>query len=212
MKPFRKINPTRNYTGPQKRHYRDYREELARDFNGRCAYTDCSHKWWGDGFHIDHFVPKKPKVTDGGRLAAFQAREHTYTNLVYACPQVNRAKSNDWPSEDPDISVVEGRGYIDPYSDFNQHFERTNAGAIMPKAGDAVAGYMWQKLKLYLRRYELYWRIDEISLRAKELQRLREVLALPPEDNAELMEAIADLAGEQQRYLEYLDYPVELNR
>ena len=201
MKPFRKINPSRTYTGPAKGHYRDYRAELAQDFNGRCAYTDCSHKWWADGFHIDHFAPKKPKLTDPGQLAAFQAREHLYTNLVYACPQVNRAKSNDWPSEDPDVNVVEGRGYIEPCSDFNQHFERTDTGAIVPRAGDTVAAYMWQKLRLYLRRYELYWRIDEISLRTKELLRLRDVLILPAVDRAELVEAIADLAQEQTNYL-----------
>jgi len=212
MKQFRKINPNRNYAGAPKRHYRDYRDELKQDFNGRCAYTDCSHKWWADGFHIDHFVPKKPKLANLAHLVAFQEREHLYTNLVYACPQVNRAKGNDWPSEDPEISIVEGRGYIDPCSDFNQHFERTDTGAIVPKAGDTVAAYMWQKLRLYLSRYELYWRIDEISLRTKELLRLRDALTLPAADRAELLEAIADLTQEQTKYLEYLEYPVELNK
>lgn len=212
MKPFRNSHPTRTYVGAAKASYKDYRKELEQDFNGRCAYTDCSQMWWADGFHIDHFVPKKPKLTDPARMAAFQAREHSYANLVYACPQVNRAKGNDWPSEDPDVAVVGDRGYVDPCSDFNTLFERTDSGGIVPK-DNPIAKYMWEKLRLYLKRYELYWRIEQIIIRSKELLRLQEALTLPEAERVELLESIADLTREHNKYLEYLGlHQIELNK
>jgi hypothetical protein len=204
MKPFRNTHPRRTYAGPAKAHYSLYREELARDFNNRCAYTDCSSMWWADGFHIDHFAPKKPKVSDPARQQSFKDREHLYTNLVYACPQVNRAKGNDWPSEDPDVSIVGERGYFDPCSNFNDYFERTDSGAIVPK-DNPVAAYMWKRLKLYLKRYELYWRIEQIIIRLRELERLRTCLTLPAAIRVEVLESIADLTAEHTRYLGYLE-------
>ncbi|EKD86163.1 MAG: hypothetical protein ACD_37C00436G0003 [uncultured bacterium] len=204
MKPFRDKHPRRTYVGPARTHYRDYKADLERDFNGRCAYTDCSHIWWADGFHIDHFAPKKPKVTNPARLQSFQDREHVYENLVYACPQVNRAKGNDWPSEDPNVSIVDDHGYFDPCSDFNLYFERTDGGGILPK-DYPVANYMWKKLRLYLKRYELYWRIEQIIIRMRELERLRSSLNLPSAMRTEVLESIADLTAEYTKYLSYLD-------
>lgn len=211
MKLFRNKHPRRTYTGPAKTHYREYRAELAADFNNRCAYTDCSSMWWADGFHIDHFAPRKPRLTDPAQLVNFTAREHLYTNLVYACPQVNRAKGNDWPSEDPDTPIVGERGYLDPCSNFNDYFERTDSGGIVPK-NNPVAVYMWKRLKLYLKRYELYWRIEQIVIRLKELERLRTGLVLPDEMRTEVLESIADLTAEYTRYLDYLQVnPADLN-
>lgn len=211
MKQFRDKHPTRTYAGPAKTHYSQYRPELAQDFNNRCAYTDCSSMWWAGGFHIDHFAPKKPKLTDPARLQGFRDREHVYENLVYACPQVNRAKSNDWPSEDPTVSVVGDRGYFDPCSDFNVYFERTDSGGIVPK-DNPIAIYMWRKLRLYLKRYELYWRIEQIVIRLRELERIRTTLILPDAIRTEVLNSIADLAAEHTKYLGYLEVnPAALN-
>lgn len=204
MKQFRAKTVIRTYVGPAKHHYSDYRDDLIRDFNGHCAYTDCSHAWWAGGFHIDHFVPKNPKITDPAIKAGFQAREHSYNNLVYACPQINRAKSNDWVSEDPNIAVVGDNGYFHPSEDFNLYFERTDAGGILPK-DNPVARYMWKKLKLYLKRYELYWRLEQIAFRQEELLSLRKRLSLPLELETEVYRSIAELTEEYIKYFRYLE-------
>jgi len=204
MKTFRSKHPSRTYTGPKKSSYGDYRADLARDFNGRCGYTDCSHAWWGGGFHIDHFAPKKPKIADPTQLAKFHALENEYSNLVYACPQVNRAKWNDWASNDPAVPVVDDKGYLDPCMDFNQYFERTDSGGIMPK-DDPIAKYMWEKLKLYLFRYELYWRMEQLASRLDQLQKFRTLPKLPQNVQLEILTAIADLASEHRSYFQYLE-------
>ncbi len=205
MRVFRSKHPKRTYSGTPKKHYSEYREELRSDFNGRCAYTDCVDVWWGDGFHVDHFAPKKPDIADPDKLKKFKEREHLYTNLVYACPQVNRAKSNDWVSDDPDIAFLADRGYLDPCEvDYNDYFERTDAGGIVPKE-NPVAKYMWVTLKLYLKRYELYWRIEQITLRLQRLIKLRGNISLPAPIKAEIDGSIADLTEEYMRYLNYLN-------
>lgn len=203
MKTFRSSSPQRTYTGLQKSNYQDYREHLAQDFNHRCGYTDCRDMWWAGGFQIDHFAPQKPKITDAGKLAKFTALESVYGNLVYACPQINRAKSNDWATDDPEKPTTESMGYYDPCLDFNEYFERTDSGGIVPKA-DPVAEYMWRKLKLYLRRYEFFWRLDQLHDRKVELHRLRNLPGIPDAEKRDIVQAIVDLDDEFTSYLQYL--------
>lgn len=203
MRKFRNKHPQRTYMGSPKKHYRDYHAELITDFNGRCAYTDCQMKWWGDGMHIDHFAPRKPTLADKSKAQAFVKLEHVYSNLVYACPQINRAKGNDWPSEDPAKPRVGNRGYIDPCSDFNKYFARQDGGSIVPK-DHPVAKYMWQKLKLYLIRYELYWRMEQIEDRQDELLRLSDLPSLPNAIRRDVEKAIVDLTREYRKYSQYL--------
>jgi 5-methylcytosine-specific restriction endonuclease McrA len=204
MKTFRSKNPQKTYSGPAKEKYTDYHSELREDFNRRCAYTDCSDSWWQDGFHIDHFIPKKPKVADPQKKAKFLEFEHEYDNLVYACPQVNRAKGNDWPSDDPSISQLGDKGYISPRGDFNEYFERTDSGGIIPK-DHPIAKYMWVTLKLYLIRYELYWRLEQLAFRSEELARLSVKLSLPDELRLLVADQISELLAEHTKYKEYLD-------
>lgn len=204
MKTFRTKSPQKTYSGPAKAKYTDYHSELREDFNHRCAYTDCSDSWWQDGFHIDHFIPKKPKVSDPAKKASFLAFEHDYDNLVYACPQVNIAKGNDWPSDDPSISEFEDKGYLHPRGDFNEYFERTDTGGIVPK-DNPVAIYMWTTLKLYLIRYELYWRMEQLAFRAEELARLNTSILLPDKLKLLVADQISELLAEHTKYKEYLD-------
>lgn len=126
--------------------YESFKPYLAKDFNRRCGYTDCSDFWFGgsNNFHIDHFIPwknypKRPNLkTD-------------YSNLVYSCSYVNILKSND-----------EG-DYIDPCdNDFNDHFDRYDDGSIVPKAASIEANYMYKKLKLGMQRYRIIWLLDTI--------------------------------------------------
>jgi hypothetical protein len=205
MKTFRNKHPQRTYTGTAKEKYTEYHSELREDFNHRCAYTDCSDSWWQDGFHIDHFAPKEPRsVKDAVKKAKFKALENSYSNLVYACPQVNRSKQDDWPSDDPAISQVGDKGYIDPCTDFNEYFERTNEGAIVPK-DNQIAKYMWKRLKLYLIRYELYWRMEQLAARSTRLASLSKTANLPDEIKSEAQGLMADLIEEHAKYERYLD-------
>jgi hypothetical protein len=204
MRVFRNNHPQRKYTGKPKPHYDDYRQILREDFNGRCGYTDCLDIWWGDSFHIDHFAPKKPNIKDPVKLEKFANKEHLYTNLVYACPPVNRAKGNDWPSDDPDIHSFGNRGYLDPsVTNFNDYFERTDAGGIVHKE-NPIAEYMWNRLKLYLKRYEIYWRVEQIIDRKRKLHDLRDKVNLPIEIKRDIETGLADLDREHMKYFEYL--------
>lgn len=202
MKKFRSEHPIRSTTVPVRSNYRDYRDQLASDFNGKCGYTDCHHRWFGVKFQVDHFAPQNPDVDDD-KKQAFSDLSTTYTNLVYSCPQINRAKSNDWPSDDPTISTKDGKGYFDPCVDFNEHFYRTNGGGILPRENDDVALYMWRKLKLYLRRYEVYWRLELLHVNLRKLVQIRET-TIEVDDLNEVNSAIADLAEQLTSYFEYL--------
>lgn len=205
MRTFQNKRPQRTYSGIPKPRYQDYHNELREDFNHRCAYTDCSDSWWQDGFHVDHFAPKSPRIVDLTKKAKFEALKNDYSNLVYACPQVNRAKSDDWPSDDPAITELASKGYLDPCNnDFNDYFERTDSGGIVPK-DHPISRYMWEKLQLYLIRYELYWRMEQLAFRYEELGRLKRSISLPAEIRQEASDLIDDLIDEHSKYKKYLD-------
>lgn len=183
--PFRSGTPCRTYAGPVFTSYRKYKDVLAADFQRRCGYTDCSDVWFGgkSGFHIDHFKPK----------SKHPHLECTYSNLVYACSHVNQAKSDDDSSD-----------YLDPCDeDYNQHFGRDQDGNIVPLPGSPQATYMYQKLKLYLRRYGVIWSLDRLE---EKIHELRDLLRRSPdaESKAELMEELDLLIGEYFSYKKYL--------
>jgi len=150
MKKFRKQTPVRTCTKKYKK-YTSYKPYLAKDFNYKCGYTDCSDFWFGgrSTFHIDHFKPfsKNP------------ALETAYSNLVYCCSYVNILKSDD-----------EG-DYLDPCNiDYNLHFKRSSDGAIIPITTSKEANFMHNKLQLYLSRYRIIWMLDEILSRLEKLK------------------------------------------
>ena len=152
---FRAKAPTRTYSGKELSDYRGYKSFLEKDFNERCGYTDCYQFWFGGrrNFQIDHFKPKSKH----GDL------ETKYSNLVYSCSYVNRAKSDDIGD------------YIDPCdTDYNEHFYRDSSGNIFPKSTSASAKYMYKKMKLYLKRYAIIWMLDQLEQRMFKLQELIE--------------------------------------
>ncbi|MGE5298830.1 MAG: hypothetical protein ACM3KF_02200 [Acidobacteriota bacterium] len=201
MKKFRESHPIRTADVAEENDYHKYLPQLTKDFNGRCGYTDSSHVYWGVKFQIDHFAPLKPDVKEN-KKQAFKDGELNYYNLVYACPQVNRAKWNDWASDSPTTPILNDKGYYDPCTeDFNDHFYRTDGGGIMPKAGDVVAEYMWSKLKLYLKRYELYWRIDILKEKQAHLSDISHKI----DDDTEILRLIRDFGDEIRKYENYLD-------
>jgi uncharacterized protein (TIGR02646 family) len=177
---FRSIAPERTYTGAELNDYRRYKEALEKDFNEKCGYTDCQQSWFGgkSNFQIDHFKPK----------SIYPELITKYSNLIYSCSYVNRAKSDD----DGD--------YIDPCDgDYNMHFHRDTLGNIYPNESSATAKYMYKRLKLYLKRYSIIWMLEQLELK---MQYLKERVEVTNNDEAkELFVAIA---------FKYLDYKKSL--
>jgi hypothetical protein len=179
---FRNNHPIRTHKKSEA-NYRRYKPYLAKDFFNRCGYTDCRDFWFGgkNNFHIDHFIPWKT-YPDKPNLKT------DYSNLVYACSYVNILKSND-----------EG-AYIDPCNvDFNEHFSREADGTIIPNSKSEEATFMYRKLKLHLRRYQIIWMLDAI-LEKKKL--LLEVITRTNEEN--LKDLYIEMDSLFTYYLEYL--------
>lgn len=180
---FRDISPSRKCTKTFT-NYRSFKPYIAVDFNSRCGYTDCSDFWFGgiNTFHIDHFKPwkKNPQL------------KTSYSNLVYCCSYVNILKSDD-----------EGT-YLDPCDvDYNTHFERDANGNIIPKNTSAEAKYMHSKLKLYLKRYQIIWKLDQLHIKMKRIQ---DAIKNPKNSliKHDLQILNSDLAMELTSYIEYL--------
>lgn len=183
---FRENPPVRTFKKTYSS-YGSYKPYLAKDFFNRCGYTDCSDFWFGgvNNFHIDHFLPWKnyPKLP---------ALKTDYQNLVYCCSYVNILKSND------EIS------YIDPCNvDFNLHFKRDNIGNILPIAKSKEAKYMYKKLKLFMKRYQIIWTLDNIFRKMKLLKEAIEKTK-DSELKNELLIANGELGMVMTEYLEYL--------
>lgn len=173
--PFRNESPQRTCT-KQKGRYSDYKDDLINDFHHRCGYTDCSDFWFGGSrnFQIDHLKPwtKHPGL------------KTEYSNLVYCCSYVNRAK---WDDDSPN--------YLDPCEvDYNIHFERDDTGVIIGNTNEAK--YMVSKMHLNLIRYSICWALDRLQERISKLKELR---ANHPEINPLLY-------GLEDMYFDYVDY------
>lgn len=155
--PFRENTniPVRAYNGPELTNYRNYKPHLRTDFKKRCGYTNCIDDWFGGAitFQIDHFLPQSKHPT----------LKTKYSNLIYSCSYVNRAKSCD-----------EGN-YLDPCDeDYNKHFYRNTNGEITPVATSAKAKYMHRRLKLYLKRYSIIWTLEQLEQKMETLKTLME--------------------------------------
>lgn len=150
---FRNDVPQRTYAGVRFTQYRKYKPFLRNDFRMRCGYCNSEDFWFGgpNAFHIDHFAPK----------SKFPLLQTRYSNLVYACPYCNRAKSNDWPSDKSNICVVGNKGYLDPCStEYDNQLCRDEVGRIIPTT--ELGKYIHKKLKLYLERKRIIWTLDRI--------------------------------------------------
>lgn len=186
MKPFRSLVPKRTYEGPEMSHYRKYKKQLRDDFHGRCGYTDCRDFWFGgvSTFQIDHFKPKSkyPELTT------------RYDNLVYSCSFANNAKRDDY-----DDAL-----YLDPCKvDYNEHFERDVQGNIFPKASSPAAQHMYNKMKLYLKRYGIIWMLDQLQEKIKAVQVQIEKIK-EEKERSPLLQLNYELSRAFQEYLEYL--------
>lgn len=183
---FRENPPNRTFLKTYAK-YGSYKPYLAKDFLNRCGYTDCPDFWFGgvNNFHIDHFIPWK-------NYPANPNLKTDYQNLVYCCSYVNILKSNDETS------------YIDPCNvDFNQHFTRDNLGNIQPLPLSIEANYMYKKLKLYMRRYQIIWTLENIFNKMSNLKKAIEKTK-DSELKSDLLQANGELGMIMVEYLEYL--------
>ena len=153
MQEFRLKTPIRTCTEIYKRH-NTYKKYLIVDFSNRCGYCDGNDKWYGGfkSFHIDHFAPEKK----------FPDLKATYSNLIYACPSCNGAKSDKWPSNDPTKNIVDDKGFLNPLTDdLNSHFSRDDFGKILGISN--IANDMIVNLNLNLERHSVLWMLSKLD-------------------------------------------------
>lgn len=174
---FRNYTPTRTCSKSFD-NYSAYKPYLEKDFCKKCGYTACSQMWFGGRrtFQIDHLRPE----------SQYPELINVYSNLVYCCSYVNRAK---WDDDSPN--------YLDPCDvDYNLHFERNDSGFIVPKSSQAR--YMVERMHLNLFRYAIIWNLDRLQERIKKLESV---------DNSsqEIKDLKLEALEELFKYLDYLE-------
>lgn len=148
MRPFKTHEIVRSSPTPRS-HYRDYKEDLIRDFGGRCAYCNLRRDSITTFFEIDHFIPKK--VFEGKRDDLLT----DYNNLVLACKKCNLAKGKKFEG---DISLPDPKNerFYDPVeTDYNTIFFRNDFGCI--SSHDQKGQQMIEDIRLYRPIHILGW-------------------------------------------------------
>lgn len=158
---LREKMPIRSFHGEQFRTNTTNKKHLAIDFGHRCAYCDDPDTYGGGyrAYHVEHFAPKEK----------FPALRYDYDNLLYSCPWCNRSKWDTWPSDDPKVSIVGEKGFVDPCTEeYDKHLERNLDGSIAGKT--PLGKYMYKTLQLYLKRHAIVYNVDKLWRKRKELE------------------------------------------
>ena len=143
----------------EKKDYTKYKEKLIEDFKETCGYCSKNRKVFLEEFHIDHFAPK----------SKFPERKNDYSNLVLACPQCNRLKSDKWVTQDSHISHTEKEGFVDPATqEYDEHLYRDENGQILHKTD--IGKYMCEVFKFDIRPISLIWKINKLEELEKKLR------------------------------------------
>ena len=141
----------------RKNHYSEYKDILVEDFHGICGYCGKKREQLLDKYQIDHFAPK----------SKFKELENEYCNLVLACPNCNRLKSDKWIGEDSSIPNDGEKGFVDPATEeYNEHLARDGDGNIIWKT--SVGKYMYDIFKFDIRHNRLFWKLDKL-VKLKEI-------------------------------------------
>ena len=167
-------------------HYTSFKPYLREDFNERCGYCDDLDFYSGGkrGFHIDHFKPHS--------IPKFETLKQTYSNLVYSCSFCNGAKSNKWKDNE---------GFVDPAgNDYDTHLHRNLKGAIEYKT--AQGKYLYENLKLGLKRHELLWCIEKLKDQNTAISLNLMELGEGHEDEVELLRLFLKIQDKLNNYLE----------
>ena len=183
-----KIIKRRTYT--IKKDYTECKDILAEDFQQMCGYCGKDRKVLLKQFQIDHFAPK----------SKFPDKKNIYENLVLACPQCNRLKSDKWIGENSEISNDGEKGFVDPADEeYSKHLYRDDNGKIMYNT--KVGEYMYNVLKFNIRKTDLIWKIMKLNELKKELK--ENVKSNP---DAEGDRKFVEIQNELDELLEYITY------
>lgn len=96
------------------KHYRDWKEHLAKEGKEQCVYCTINIKSFGGirNFHVEHYKPKAENK--------FPELIHDINNLYFACSICNTFKSDEWPNEPNEL--LDNLSFPNPskidYSDF----------------------------------------------------------------------------------------------
>jgi len=186
---------------PRRSDYREYREELRRDFHYACGYCttkECEAE--AIGFEIDHYLP----------LSGHPDLIADFLNLVWSCRHCNSYKS-DWDPQDPKWKPEEVIFRPDQYK-WSEHFK--------PVSGYEVAGvsplgaFTCRHLRLNrpllkrLREYRdrMHKAQEELKKRLQHLKRLaRKIDLVPPKLRGKVMRLHHDLMDEAGQMETLLD-------
>tara|TARA_Y100001933_G_C18958941_1_gene547249 strand:+ start:446 stop:802 length:357 start_codon:yes stop_codon:yes gene_type:complete len=109
------------------------------------------------------------------------------------------AKSDYWASDDPSISVVKNEGVIDPCDpQYDKLFIRNKHGKIIPQ--NQLGDFMHKKLKLYLKRHEVLYKLEKLETIISEFDNLYKQNKLP-ENNKDSYIALMSHLLEYSKYL-----------
>ena len=145
------------------------------------------------GAHIDHFAPQ----------SKFPALANCYENLVYACSFCNRAKSNKWVGDDPEVPNDGNKGFVDPCdAEFDNHLGRSEEGRIV--ALTELGRFLVENLNLRLERHQLLWQLNRAEFVLDELQKLRQQFSEHDHAYMQVLTEIADVLDEYMWYMRAL--------
>lgn len=186
-----KLDIKRRNSVEEKSDYRKYKNELVEDFKDICGYCGKNRKYFSDKFEIDHFRPQ----------TKYPQFKNDYTNLVLSCSLCNRYKSDDWPTNNPELYHDEQIGYVDPASEeFDQVFYRKDDGNI--ESDYEYGRYMIEKLKFNIRPIKLIWKLDVLHYTKSLLREKRKSEDISKEE----LDYLDDINIEIEELTEFLKY------
>lgn len=162
---FRINKPIRRDGIESKGNYRDYRNDLRKDFFYRCGYCDSFDLRRANDFEIDHFVPQR---------VFNKFKPNDYSNLVYSCKSCNRSKSGKWITDKEDVNLLNNLGFIDPCDEeYEKHFIRHNNGDI--NWNSETGKWMYRELSLFNIQHSVIWMLENIRNAISECKAIIEI-------------------------------------
>ena len=79
-----------------KRDYHALRSRLHGEFSGLCAFCERPVPRQGQPGPVEHFRPRNPDTSSQGSHFGADLT-FDWLNLMYACPECQREKRNNWP-------------------------------------------------------------------------------------------------------------------
>lgn len=189
--PFKQYTISRSKVA-YKDDYKDYREDLHKDFNGRCGYCDMPQDLITTNFHIDHFIPQR--VFTG--IKDYLKTE--YNNLIYACPKCNLSKGGKYEGDlENDVGIVNKLFYNPVDVDYNTIFYRDKWGGI--HSDDEKGQNMINYLKLYRPVHQEAWLLENLERLCDEL--IKQLSTESDSIKKDLLQKAYNIVSTEQRKL-----------